>query len=804
MLLKELKLQNFRQYREERIEFYPGITAIIGENGSGKTTLLEAIIWCLYGEARQTNKTIPNKWSGGGEPTSVELRFELDGREYIVKRTLKKNDSTAEVMGPDGKRLATSPTGVNRFVENRLLRMTYEQFRNSFCTEQKRLEFLNFRTQSDKKDEIAKMLGYTKLRTAQDLANKKAREARNKIEASEGFLAMAESIERAHKEAQERYLEAKKTAERIEKEFRAVDSKLKEFQPRASAAKEVIEIEKELSQRKDIEESLKKELSQTEEELRTLSRRKAERDALKPDMEKYETLERELHFLIEKQREFQERAKTQARLEDAQASLEKTRTRLKELEPLLLEKIEEECTEKKEKISRLEKEIEFLEKKWQKEKEEARRLYDRKQHELETLQKAQKQLDESVKEGKCPTCGQKLKEGRLPRALEIEEQIPKIMEECRNLKETLERAEIEPENCKQKKAELAGEKKHVQELEERRLEEAKKESAFKELKKKEKELTSEIASLQKRIEEFPSAFDENRIQAVQAEMKSLQPKRQYYMENANIELQIENLERKLESVKQRLEQERRTKEEKIRRQKDLGIDRTQAEEILSKEEELKKEYETIRLKMTEARTRENDERESLERAAKQLEESEGRKREVEAWKKQRTLYTEIARAFDDLYAKLALRTRELLEEFASEYIATLSEGRYTNLELNDHYEPVLKDDGVAKEVISGGETDLVLLSLRLALANLIQENSGHVMSLLILDEVFGSLDNTRRDNVMRQLNALREKFEQILVISHIDTINDAADRSLIVTFDPEEHTSRIEEKVETVETAMLL
>ena len=43
MKLKELKLLNFRNYKEAILEFNPGINIFIGDNGSGKTNILEAI-----------------------------------------------------------------------------------------------------------------------------------------------------------------------------------------------------------------------------------------------------------------------------------------------------------------------------------------------------------------------------------------------------------------------------------------------------------------------------------------------------------------------------------------------------------------------------------------------------------------------------------------------------------------------------------------------------------------------------------------------------------------------------------------
>lgn len=47
MLLKSIKLENFRQFRNESIDFAQGeggknVTIIIGENGTGKTTFAQA------------------------------------------------------------------------------------------------------------------------------------------------------------------------------------------------------------------------------------------------------------------------------------------------------------------------------------------------------------------------------------------------------------------------------------------------------------------------------------------------------------------------------------------------------------------------------------------------------------------------------------------------------------------------------------------------------------------------------------------------------------------------------------------
>ena len=66
MLLESIKLENFRQFIDESINFAQGndgknVTIIIGENGTGKTTFAQAFFWCLYGETEFSDKSMLNK-----------------------------------------------------------------------------------------------------------------------------------------------------------------------------------------------------------------------------------------------------------------------------------------------------------------------------------------------------------------------------------------------------------------------------------------------------------------------------------------------------------------------------------------------------------------------------------------------------------------------------------------------------------------------------------------------------------------------------------------------------------------------
>lgn len=104
MLLKSIKLKNFRQFRDEYIEFANGkdgknVTIILGENGTGKTTFAQAFFWCLYGETSFTDKTILNRIVANemrpdkSEIVTVELQLQHGDARYTLTReqTYKKD-----------------------------------------------------------------------------------------------------------------------------------------------------------------------------------------------------------------------------------------------------------------------------------------------------------------------------------------------------------------------------------------------------------------------------------------------------------------------------------------------------------------------------------------------------------------------------------------------------------------------------------------------------------------------------------------------------------------------------------------
>mgnify|MGYP000949811901 FL=1 len=103
MKIDSVKIENFRQYRDVKIDFSKdsnkNFTIIQGNNGTGKTTLLNALSWCLYGEEIHdykdessmnicNNKTAYTAKNGENFKVMVEIKFIDEDKPLIFNRTL--------------------------------------------------------------------------------------------------------------------------------------------------------------------------------------------------------------------------------------------------------------------------------------------------------------------------------------------------------------------------------------------------------------------------------------------------------------------------------------------------------------------------------------------------------------------------------------------------------------------------------------------------------------------------------------------------------------------------------------------
>lgn len=171
------------------------------------------------------------------------------------------------------------------------------------------------------------------------------------------------------------------------------------------------------------------------------------------------------------------------------------------------------------------------------------------------------------------------------------------------------------------------------------------------------------------------------------------------------------------------------------------------------------------------------------RSKEELAKFDERRSEVEKLRRDVRVFDECDRIVTDFRKFVNTSIRPRLAELASEYLADLTDGRYSAVELEEDFSPTVIEDGEPKRVISGGEEDILNLCMRISLSHMLAERAGQSFSLLMLDEVFGSLDEGRRGNVLALLEKLRRRFEQIVIITHLDDIKDGVQHLIQVGYD---------------------
>jgi len=137
----------------------------------------------------------------------------------------------------------------------------------------------------------------------------------------------------------------------------------------------------------------------------------------------------------------------------------------------------------------------------------------------------------------------------------------------------------------------------------------------------------------------------------------------------------------------------------------------------------------------------------------------------------------------DFRAAQSARAWPNLEQGASVLLSDTTDGRYADVRMSDDYKLEVVDRGerFGLERYSGGEQDLANLCLRLAIADWVAREHDTELGFVVLDEVFGSQDEDRRQRLLEALRSLSNRFNQLLVITHMPEIADLCDHQLVVT-----------------------
>jgi DNA repair protein SbcC/Rad50 len=150
----------------------------------------------------------------------------------------------------------------------------------------------------------------------------------------------------------------------------------------------------------------------------------------------------------------------------------------------------------------------------------------------------------------------------------------------------------------------------------------------------------------------------------------------------------------------------------------------------------------------------------------------------------------LERAFgkDGVPALLIEQALPQIEQKANDLLDRLSDGQMsirfvTQAEYKDKKRDDLKEtldiqisdlSGTRDyEMYSGGEAFRVNFAIRLALSEILAQRKGARLQTLVIDEGFGSQDVQGRQRLIEAINAVKNDFEKIFIITHLDELKDA-------------------------------
>jgi exonuclease SbcC len=794
--LTHLKLQNFRQHARTELALDDGITGIIGPNGSGKTTVLEAIAWALYGNqaVRGTRDSIRRIGAGARAPVEVELRFELAGHVYRVTRGL----TTAAVYldGADSA-IANSITGVNELLHRRL-GMSRGEFFNTYFTSQKELNVMAAMGPTERAQFLSRVLGYERLRTAQDLLREQRRVVGAEIAGLRMGMPDPDVVARTVADAEAAVAACVASSNEAGTRHAAALAQVRAATP----AWESMQRQREQWQRfladvtvaeRDVEaftrdhERISQELGETaaaREELHTLL------VSIQP-LRAHVIEVQELDELFRLQGRRQTLVDQERHAREELTQLRERHARLEQL-PALEAEVATALETARAELEHVQQETDTQRTAWVRDKQEAETKLQELRRQYGDVKQQRERVTALGADGVCPTCNRTLGATYTSVVDALTEQLQTLQIDGQYYRDRGEQLKQPPANIATLEARRRTLTAEVTRLQGRLAEV---QAAAKDLPRLAQEIAAKEArrvEMARQIEDIPDRYDAQRHATLRAEIERLTP----------LDHRATRLSALVERVPAMQQEQSRIAAEREAAHARLDALRAQGATTTFSEHEYTAVRDTFEQATAAARTTElavvsaqgevRAAQHTLDAALAAQREYARIAQQLADLQRGRMMHDELDRAYTDLRADLNFQLRPELSELASGFLRELTDGRYEQIELDDQYNILILEEGIPKPVVSGGEEDLANLVLRLAISQMIADRAGQAFSLLVLDEVFGSLDEARRGNVIDLLRKLHDRFEQVILITHIESVRDGVDRVLTVRYDQEAGSSVIE------------
>ena len=780
MRLISINIKNFRVIRSVNIDFSDQVIGIIGQNGSGKSSIIEAISWVLYGNiaTRSGKDEIKSEFANPQDNCEVSFFFSINGEKYkIIRRLIGKREHPEVQLfrGDNSESVGVKET--QKYVAE-LLGLDWKGFNTSFLARQQELNALSDLQPKKRQDHLAGMLGIEKVDKAIRRIKEDIKRYKDRISLLETQIGESSQLEKRIADLSRKQTELKHKHDKLKSELTSAEMLLKEkadiYQKFQETQSEWVKLSTQVKAVNDTivnQNNILNNLNKEKEELQKLYLEAeklrieiAELPQLKQDFESSKTAQNQYKIALQLQNRINEqnnkKEKISIELRGLTKDIENYKSQLAEI-PENIESLAGQCRieldDKREKYS------------------DQKALVETAKSEIKVLKQQMKEIDKFGPESICDRCQRPLGDD-----------LPDIKE---HLNQELNKLSLQYEKKSQKLMEL---EKIGLELKSKSVKLEKSINLFREINIKISSSKREKSNYQQQLQDIELSinkdikqleqidgvkFDEKQFSDLSIKIKGFEKKQEILNryqgklsrqpivdeEISKTGSRIKFSEQELSDMNNRLEKMTFSESSFQSAKEELGLAQIEMDNIK------KRYYENnTELEVTQKDFESQIERlEQLQKISQKLDES-----------RDKQFYGQkLSVLFSEFREHLISRIRPTLADFSSRLMEEMSDGRYSMVELDEDYNLRLMDSGkfFGVERYSGGEKDLANLCLRLSISLALTESAGLDRSFIILDEVFGSQDDNRKELILKALANLKQRFPQILLITHVEDIRDRVD-----------------------------
>lgn len=753
MRIYRIFLHNYRVFEQPlEIEIPSGLVGIYGPNGAGKSYFIESIPWVLYGRSRTSVPDI--RTSGCEGDCEAEIEFEHDEHLVRIRRTISPRGLVKARGWVDNDLISDGVKETNRLIQS-TLGMDVDAFRASVFAEQKQVAAFSDSTPSERQKLVLSLLGIIPLDKARDLARADFRSKIDQLKLARATLPSSDGLLRQHRELLDQlakiHLQSDSYLIRIEKvtsELGFAEEEFRRLEKIKRQREQIVAVGKE---KRRFYDQLLNQIARIDESRKRLSELKGVMEQRSVDPGILEFLKMEISQLSSQIQAAEDVDRIQGRLNELiiKSGCDS------------IEQLEAETAEISVQIIEVNSELEHLSEQISGLKFEAKVT-------REKIGSTKVQLDSLHhlgRESTCPTCGQVL--GDVFQSHLIEE-----MENHRMLLTQLGEMEREIHNLESKRRDLEGKYKQLNSNGDRN-QRLLIESSL---------IVQQIKDFRSEVEDLPAA--KARLSLLHAKLEEQEKE---YERVLRWEVEIKQLS---EMVSQAFEVENNAKllaqelNDLRNLLSSLDFDEEQFEKVQGGFQSLTNSLATAKEEQTQINISRVQLEGSIEKVQALIDQISDSRAAIDDFEVEADTLGRVADYLSEFRKSVISAMGPRLATVAASIFADLTESEYDLLDVDvNSWQIRISDRGNSYDLgrFSGSERDLANLAFRIAISEQIGSSFGQQVGLLVLDEVFGPLDELRKVTLLSALDRLKSRFNQVMVVTHGSEIKEQMPGAIEIT-----------------------